>query len=188
MDHETINARMKSARMKYARVERERRFLLRELPPGLRLDSPHTRITDRYLPGTRLRLRRMDDHQGNISALKFTQKYPPPDGFGLETVITNIYLTEAEFDAMASLSGKLLIKRRYKYPVEGHTYSIDVFEGELKGLILCEIEFGEDTVLQPFDLPPFASREVTDESFYTGGNLVNLSFEIIQQYERSTPH
>ncbi len=44
---------------KYARVERERRFLLRELPPGLRVSDAHTQITDNYLTGTRLRLRKV---------------------------------------------------------------------------------------------------------------------------------
>jgi hypothetical protein len=45
-------------RDKYALVERERRFLLAALPSGVRLtDERH--ITDRYLTGTRLRLRRV---------------------------------------------------------------------------------------------------------------------------------
>ena len=41
---------------KYARPERERRFLLSAVPPGEVVRR--AAITDRYLPGTRLRLRR----------------------------------------------------------------------------------------------------------------------------------
>ena len=44
---------------KYARVERERRFLLAG-PPRTSAVTASRRITDRYLPGTRLRLRRVD--------------------------------------------------------------------------------------------------------------------------------
>ena len=40
--------------LKYAHVETERRFLVRALPPGITRVSD---ITDRYLVGTRLRLR-----------------------------------------------------------------------------------------------------------------------------------
>ena len=59
---------------KYARVERERRFLLSGLPN----DQPVTavrEITDRYLTGTTLRLRHMAD-QRDSHQYKFTQKIP----------------------------------------------------------------------------------------------------------------
>ena len=50
---------------KYARIERERRFLLAGRPPPMAVTGRH-RITDRYLPGTRLRLRRIDNlHSGD---------------------------------------------------------------------------------------------------------------------------
>jgi CYTH domain-containing protein len=160
--------------MKYARIERERRYLLAELPPGLTADSPHTHIIDRYIPGTRLRLRRMEDETGNVIALKLTQKYDPPTGTGLETIITNLYLNETEFQALACLEGPTLRKRRYPYPFAGRNFSIDVFEGALKGLILCEIEFDEHTDSH-LELPPFAVREVTDDPFFTGGHLVTLT-------------
>ncbi|MCB9136532.1 MAG: hypothetical protein H6636_13990 [Anaerolineales bacterium] len=159
--------------MKYARIEREHRYLLTQLPPGLTPNSPHTRIIDRYIPGTRLRLRRMEDPDGNVTALKLTQKYNPPTGTGLETIITNIYLNEAEFQFLACLEGPTLRKRRYPYPYQGKTYSIDVFEGTLHGLILCELEFDEQTPAH-LEIPPFAAREVTHDPTFTGGHLVTL--------------
>lgn len=160
--------------MKYARIERERRYLLTHLPPGLTPDSSHTRITDRYIPGTRLRLRRMEDETGNVTALKLTQKYDPPSGVGLETIITNLYLNETEFQTLACLEGPTLRKRRYPYPFADRNFSIDVFEGPLEGLILGEIEFDEPADSH-IELPPFATREVTDDPFFTGGHLVTLT-------------
>ena len=44
---------------KYAKVERERRYLLQDLPEGMTRASPHLQITDNYLTGTRLRLRKV---------------------------------------------------------------------------------------------------------------------------------
>lgn len=174
--------------MKYARIERERRYFLTHLPPGLTPDSSHTRIVDLYITGTRLRLRQMEDEHGNITALKLTQKYDPPNGVGLETIITNLYLNEPEYQALACLQGKQLIKCRYAYPFAGRTFSLDVFEGELEGLILCEIEFDENTASQPFDVPPFVLREVTNDPFFTGGHLIHCTFADIQQHELSTAH
>ena len=45
--------------LKYAHIEAERRFLLAELPPTWR-DTPALTIFDRYLSGTRLRLRKVE--------------------------------------------------------------------------------------------------------------------------------
>jgi hypothetical protein len=59
--------------MKYARTERERRFLLQRLPDGLPV--AYRRIRDWYLDGTRLRLRCVEDGDGNVLDLKLGQKY-----------------------------------------------------------------------------------------------------------------
>jgi hypothetical protein len=59
---------------KYARVERERRFLLAG-PPATIAAAPR-QITDRYVTGTRLRLRRVGHPGGGPSEFKLTQKVP----------------------------------------------------------------------------------------------------------------
>ncbi len=171
--------------MKYARIERERRYLLAEPPSDLALDSPYTRIHDLYLPNTRLRLRRMEDEQGQVIALKLTQKFHPSEGVGLETIITNLYLNDAEFQVLSNLKGKPLTKRRYKYPYANRNFILDIFEDALEGLILCEIEFDENSVSQPLKLPRITC-EVTNEPFFTGGNLVNLTFAEVQNHAFST--
>ncbi|MFN2456514.1 MAG: hypothetical protein ABR577_20170, partial [Pyrinomonadaceae bacterium] len=62
---------------KYERVERERRYLLRGLPPGLSLTNEHAQITDNYITGTRLRLRKSRWVAKNEWTLKLTQKHTP---------------------------------------------------------------------------------------------------------------
>src|ERR1700729_1819137 len=76
---------------KYARIERERRFLLAGPPPPMAVTGRH-RITDRYLPGTRLRLRRIDNLNRGEREFKFTQKVPASRPGYVQGLITNTYL------------------------------------------------------------------------------------------------
>src|SRR5581483_4885889 len=98
---------------KYARVERERRWLLGEAPDLTHAQS-EIEITDIYFVGTRLRLRRMVDRRGQQPTIyKLAQKLPPTGGAGL---ITNTYLSEAEYELLSRLEGKQLRKVRYSVP------------------------------------------------------------------------
>jgi hypothetical protein len=171
---------MKVNKMKYAQIERERRFLLQDLPAGL-AQRPFTHITDHYLPHTRLRLRRMTDETGAIVALKLTQKFRETgfdklsDQPGSQTIITNFYLNGTEYQTLAQLGGNSLTKRRYRLPSGSHKFSIDVFEGDLAGLVLAEIEALTDEELAHVPQPEWAVAEVTGDVFFTGGNLVTTT-------------
>ena len=157
---------------KYARIETERRFLLAAAPPDLDESDAH-RIIDRYWPGTRLRLRRIETLSGQVIQSKLTQKYLEPQRPTTETVITNTYLTAQEYDLLAQLPGLPLVKRRTAYPYQGWQFGIDVFEGALDGLVLAEVE-AQNGQLWPGDLPSFARCEVTAEKAFTGGGLVQM--------------
>jgi len=159
--------------MKYARIERERRFLVQQLPDDLSADYQH--ILDRYIPGTRLRLRRIESPAGETLALKLTQKYLAAEQAAPHTIITNLYLNAAEYALLNVLDGLPLAKRRYTHPYSGYRYAIDVFEGQLLGLILCEIEADSDEGLTAAPIPTFAIKEVTDDPFFIGGCLATLT-------------
>src|SRR5215510_2552548 len=83
---------------KYARIERERRYLLKDLPEGMSRTDPHLQITDNYLTGTRLRIRKSREPRTNKWTVKFTQKFVADPSDLSRAVITNTYLnaTEAE--------------------------------------------------------------------------------------------
>src|SRR6267378_6223610 len=86
---------------KYARVERERRYLLPDLPEGITRPDPHVQITDNYITGTRLRLRKVREPRTNKWTVKLTQKFAPnPQDFS-RTIITNIYLNALEAETFA---------------------------------------------------------------------------------------
>src|SRR5262245_26286823 len=87
---------------KYARPELERRFLLAEMLPG-KIERT-AEITDRYLNGTRLRLRRMTVRTAKHDArvfYKLTQKVPLPQGG--PGLITTVYLSEDEHERLAAV-------------------------------------------------------------------------------------
>ncbi|MFC8512696.1 hypothetical protein [Streptomyces sp. NPDC057257] len=79
---------------KYAQVERERRFLLAE-PPASAAVTVSRVIIDRYLVGTRLRLRRAEFPDGRRE-FKLTQKVPVSRPGAVQGLITNTYLSPAE--------------------------------------------------------------------------------------------
>ncbi|HUQ32998.1 MAG TPA: hypothetical protein VM095_12835 [Pyrinomonadaceae bacterium] len=162
---------------KYARVERERRFLLRDMPEPLTRASEHVQIWDNYITGTRLRLRKIRIPQTRKWRLKLTQKFAPAPTDSSRTVITNTYLSAYEYQVLSVFEGNEIRKNRYPYEYQGRKYSIDVFLGALWGLILAETEFETDEEMQSFTPPPFIALEVTNDETFTGGALVELSYE-----------
>jgi CYTH domain-containing protein len=166
---------------KYARVERERRYLLQDLPEGLTRASPHVQITDNYLTGTRLRLRKIRDPQTNKWTVKFTQKFAPnPEDFS-RTIITNIYLNALEAETLAVFNTNELRKNRYPFDFAGRRFSVDMFLGDLFGLVMAEVSFETDDELDKFSRPPFAVADVTGSELFTGGRLCELTFADIRE-------
>lgn len=153
---------------KYAKPERERRFLLAELPAGeiVRIAT----ITDRYFTGTRLRLRSMVEARGEATRTyyKFTQKLPAPAGG--PGLISTMYLSREEFYLIATLPGSVLRKTRYSIP----PFGVDVFDAPLSGLIMAECEFEDDAAMHSFIPPPWVLAEVTFDLRFTGGSLATM--------------
>lgn len=154
---------------KYARIERERRFLLATSPAEE--ITRRRQITDRYILGTRLRLRRVRDLDTGACELKFTQKIPGPEPGHVQGLITNTYLSEAEYDLLATLPAAVLSKTRLSILHLG----VDVFDPPLHGLILAEAEFATDEEARAFRPPVEPVAEVTDDARFTGGSLVQAS-------------
>jgi CYTH domain-containing protein len=157
------NANMASQAGKYARYELERKFLLDHAPEGL---EPETTIYDRYITGTRLRLRRVEHPDGRLEYKLNQKESPSPPNYGVMT-ITSIYLTAEEYEVLCVLPAAELRKRRHHLG----RYSIDVFEGGLAGLILAETEFASEEEMHAHVPPDFVGREVSDDVRYTGGEL-----------------
>ena len=181
MKHLGAAADVTARRAKYARVERERRFLLTGLPEGLEPAAPHAQIFDNYLTGTRLRLRKIRVPERREWTWKLTQKFAPDPSDFSRTLITNIYLSQYEYEMLAVFEGNELRKNRYPFEHEGRAYSVDVFLGDLRGLFLAETEFETDEEMRAFAPPSFAALEVTNDETFTGARLVGLTTEDLRR-------
>lgn len=156
---------------KYAALEIERRFLVTDCPD---LAAAQVRlIEDTYISGTRMRLRAITHLDGGDPEFKLCKKYPTDDALFGPT--TNLYLSAAEYAALEILPGRAVRKRRHRMPVGDWTFSIDVFEGELSGLILSEIEANSVDEVKAIVLPTWVDREVTADPFFSGGSLSQTS-------------
>ncbi len=173
----TIENTVVAVESKYARTERERKFLLREMPEPLTRASEHVQIWDNYLTGTRLRLRKIRTPQTKKWTMKLTQKFAPAPPDFSRTIITNTYLSAYEYEVLSVFEGNEIRKNRYPFELDGRRYSIDVFLGALWGLILAETDFETDEEMAGFALPSFATADVTNEELFTGGRLVDLTID-----------
>ena len=154
---------------KYARIERERRFLLDRFPKNAHVERVR-RITDRYINGTSLRFRKMTEDNGP-TAYKLTQKIPARDSGGQQWLIVTMYLTQDVFSVFEQLPALALSKTRHSIP----PFGIDVFQGKLEGLILAEAEFDSAAGADALIVPPFISREVSNDDRFTGGHLARMT-------------
>ena len=169
------------AQSKYAKVERERRFLLSDLPEGMSRADPHLQITDNYITGTRLRIRKVRDPRTNKWTVKFTQKFAPNPQDLSRTVITNTYLNALEADTLSMFDANEIRKNRYTFDYEGRKFSVDMFLGDLFGLVLAETSFDTDEEMDGFPKPPFAIADVTNNEAFSGGRLCVSTIEDIRQ-------
>lgn len=168
---------------KYARVERERRYLLPDLPEGLTRADPHLQITDNYITGTRLRLRKVREPRTNKWTAKFTQKFAPDPEDLSRTIITNTYLNALEAETLLSVfNSNEIRKNRYYFELEGRKFSVDMFLGDLFGLVLAEVGFDTDEELDSFPKPLFALADVTNDPVFSGGRLCELTFAEVRQH------
>lgn len=165
----------------YARIERERRYVLQDLPEGLTRVDPHLQITDNYITGTRLRLRKVRDPRTNKWTVKFTQKFAPDPSDLSRTIITNTYLNALEAETLSIFNGNEIRKNRYHFDFDGKRFAIDMFLGDLFGLVLAEVGFDNDADLDSFPQPPFVLADVTNNELFSGGKLSELKFTDVRE-------
>src|SRR5713226_4513763 len=108
---------------KYARIERERRYLLQDLPEGLTRADHHLQITDNYITGTRLRIRKVRDPKTNKWIVKFTQKFAPNPEDLSRTIITNTYLNATEAETLSIFEANEIRKNHYPFEFGGRQFS-----------------------------------------------------------------
>jgi CYTH domain-containing protein len=159
---------------KYSRIEYERRFLVRATAAWRGAVRPGSkRIEDKYLHGTRLRLRAVTDTASNERTLKLTKKSDSPSVYF--RTISRILLSNDELRVFDALPGDRLTKTRHHVLHLDRVFAVDVFDGLLEGLILCEVEASSLDDVMCTSPPAFVHCEVTEDPFFSGANLSRLA-------------
>jgi CYTH domain-containing protein len=156
---------------KYAHLELERRWLVDHAARPSAKHMAFTLIEDRYIVGTRLRLRRMTADGRTVC--KITKKYETARAEARP--IVTAYLTEDEYTVFAALPALAMRKRRFRFPHDGRDWSLDVFEGALTGLQLVEAEAEHEAALAALVPPPWAAKEVTHDARFQCGALAQTN-------------
>jgi adenylate cyclase len=65
--------------------------------------------------------------------------------------------------------GHVIEKTRYHVPFAGHTWEVDVFDGDNAGLVVAEIEL--DALNESFESPAWLGREVSSDHRYLNAYL-----------------
>jgi len=152
--------------LKYAVVERERRFLIDRIPDGV---VGTRQIVDRYVEGTRLRLREVTDDDGTITR-KLGHKTRLARGPG-EVACTSMYLDDEEWRLLCQLPARVLRKVRHTVDRDGFRLAVDRLEG---GSLLAEIDDGDQL---PRGIPEWLAvqQEVTTDERWTGAGLAKVA-------------
>ncbi len=158
-------------------IELEKTFLARELPKGLK-SCKSKEVVDIYFP--------KEAKHPTIRVRKNGEKYEmtkkerlDPNDASMQKEHT-IPLSKEEFLTLSKLDGKKLSKIRYYYNYNGRVAEIDVFQGDLKGLVLIDFEFQTVEEKDKFKMPDFCLADVTQDDFIAGGMLCGKNYKDIE--------
>jgi len=148
-----------------ADLEIERKFLVETLPGEL--DAyPHESIVQGYVTsardGNEVRLRQKGEK------LFLTIK----SGGGVVRQEGEIAIACDQFEALWPFTGGRVVEKvRYRIECAGGTIELDVYAGQLEGLITAEVEFGSEEESSAFILPDWFGVEVSEDRRYKNESL-----------------
>ncbi len=153
--------------------EIERRFLLapssvKKVLKSLGVKASKKRFTQCYLPSNKWSIRYRQIGKRYIKTLK--------RGEGLVRQEIEKEVSKEEFKrALKDIEGVPIRKNRYIFYYKNELYELDKFKGDLKGLVMLEIEFKTPKLAKKFKLPKalrkFIIREVTEIRSFTNHSL-----------------
>jgi adenylate cyclase len=146
-------------------MEIERKWVLDAPPDGLD-EHEAQRFEQGYLAidpaGAEVRIRRKD---GTTTVMTVKT------GMGLVRGEEEWEIEPSHFEALWPLTGdRRVVKTRYFIPLGELTVELDVYEGDLDGLVTAEVEFPSEAAALAFEAPPWLGRDVTEDKRY--GNRV----------------
>jgi CYTH domain-containing protein len=147
-------------------VEIERKFLVDAPPDGLER-HPRSAIEQGYLAvepgGVEVRVRRRDGKA--VLTVK--------GGIGRTRSEEEVVIDAEAFGRLWPLTdGRRVEKVRHLIPAgDGLTVELDIYTGDLAGLVVAEVEFPDEAAADAFAAPPWFGAEVTDDQRYKNHRL-----------------
>ena len=153
-------------------LEIERKFLVRKGGAYKRAASSSSHIRQGYIPadGATVRIRVRDDKA--YLTIKGRSTNGGMTRYEFEKEIT---LDEADH-LLALCKGGLRDKRRYLVPSGGHTFEVDEFYGDNEGLVMAEVELGDEH--EAYVKPDFIGMEVTGDKRFYNSHLLSNPFSL----------
>ncbi|MEU8919652.1 adenylate cyclase [Kitasatospora sp. NPDC048545] len=148
-------------------LEIERKFRLDAFEPPetavrQHIDQGYIAIND---DGTEVRLRRIGG--SHVLGVKRGKA-----GASAVRVEVERELGEEEFTELwPATEGARLLKDRYTFDSAGVTVEVDVYQGELAGLLTVEVEFGSVAEAEAFTPPDWFGAEITGVAAYKNQTL-----------------
>ncbi|PIT88778.1 MAG: adenylate cyclase [Candidatus Magasanikbacteria bacterium CG10_big_fil_rev_8_21_14_0_10_36_32] len=145
--------------------EIERKFIIKSLPNNIE-QYPHKEIMQGYLT--------IDENKEKIRLRKKGEKYFKTIKSGSGKVRTEIEeeITEKVFNSLwDNTKGKRIEKTRYEIPNESGIIELDIYRGDLDGLVTAEVEFNNVEDCDKFIPPDWFGEEKTDDDKYQNHNL-----------------
>jgi adenylate cyclase len=150
--------------------EIERKFLVESVPDGIdgpewspaRLEQGYVAITDE----AEVRVRRSGGPGGGA---RLTVKSAP----GLSRVEEELAIEPDAFERLWPLTeGRRVVKVRHSRELSpGVVLELDVYEGDLEGLVTLEVEFASEAAANGWTPPEWVARELTGDKAYANQTL-----------------
>ncbi len=157
---------------RYSLPEYERRFLLEGIPSDA--DRPRM-ITDRYVLGTRLRLRVVVDRDtGEALQCKVGHKIRPEPADPTTVLHTSLYLDHAEMEVLEAVDAVEITRTRLRWSHDGYPAAVDAYHDHLEGFVVAELNFENPESLHAYEPTRPLGAEITHIEELTGPNLASL--------------
>ena len=153
-------------------MEIEKKFLVKRLPDHL-TQFEKKEIEQGYLcSGPIVRIRKSNED--------YILTYKSKEGISKElkrlAKVCNeveLPLTKDSYEHLREkVDGYLIGKTRYLIPLEnGRTAELDVFHGQLEGLVIVEVEFPDVQAIYDFKAPDWFGEDVSQDRRYTNSYL-----------------
>jgi len=154
--------------------EIERKFIISELPPEIKLDELESDKIDQGYLGIdergATRIRRKGEHYF------ITWKGGNPT-HSTERIELEAELTKEQFDTLwPGTINRRVEKTRYIIPYDKYIIELDVLEGVNRGHILAEVEFESTEEADKFQVPEWFGTDVTSEKRFDNASIATNGF------------